>query len=164
MPPKKQILKQHIIEKAFEIVRGEGYESLTARRLAKELNCSTQPIYQAYADMKELKAELIKKAQEQMISYIMNTRDKELVVGLSHILSYIRFAMDEKYLFQLIFTSGGFNLDQWKEFNTGDMNLDFNMIVYANGIIMMLAFKTLEPSYEKIKDMMTRAYEAFNRN
>lgn len=75
MPPIKQINKYQIIEKGFHIVRSEGYSSLTARKLAKDLNCSTQPIYQAFADMKELKFELIKKAQENMLGYIISTCD-----------------------------------------------------------------------------------------
>ncbi|SHO47774.1 TetR/AcrR family transcriptional regulator [Anaerocolumna xylanovorans] len=161
MPPKKQINKQQIIEKAFEIVQSEGYESLTARKLAKELSYSTQPIYQTFSDMKELKIELIKKAQEKMISYIMDTSDRTLPLVLASILAYIRFAGDEKYLFQLIFTSGGLNLDKINELGTGDIKLDINMIVYANGIIMILAFNSLQISNEKIKDMLIHAYKVF---
>ncbi|SHK53678.1 transcriptional regulator, TetR family [Anaerocolumna jejuensis DSM 15929] len=164
MPPKKQITKQQIIDKAYEIVRREGYESLTARRLAKELNCSTQPIYLAFSDMKELKAELIKNAQEQMLKYIIASSDKDLPSPLACILAYIRFAQKEKQLFQLIFTSGGLNLDKINELDSGNIKLDINMIVYANGIIMMLAFKSFEIPEEKIKDMLIHAYELFEKD
>ncbi len=163
MPPKKQMSKQMIIEKAFEIVRSEGYELLTARRLAKELNCSTQPIYQAFADMKELKLDLIKKAQESMIGYIMKTKDNTLPPGVAIILAYIQFAEDEKHLFQLIFTSGGPNLSAIKELDIADINLDLNMIIYANGIVMMQAFNTFALSGEKRKDMLLHAFELFEK-
>lgn len=161
MPPKKQITKQQIIDKAFEIVCNEGYEALTARRLAKELNISTQPIYQAFSDMKELKMELITKAQEKMMGYIKENSDKSLPLELAYIIAYVRFAQDEKYLFQLIFTSGGLNLDNMNELRENVIELDYNMIVYANGIIMMLAFITLEHADEKVKDMLINAYELF---
>ena len=161
MPPKKQINKHQIIEKAFEIVRSEGYESLTARTLAKKLNCSTQPIYQTFVDMKELKFELIKKAQENMLGYVMDTCDKKLPIELAYLLAYIRFAEEEKHLFQLIFTSGGLNLSAKNEQGTANIKIDMNMIIYANGIIMMLAFNSIELSDEKIKDMLLHAYELF---
>ncbi len=161
MPPKKQINKLQIIEKAFEMVRSDGYESLTARKLAKELNCSTQPIYQSFADMKELKNELIKKAQEKMLNYIMVRRDISIPIELSYILAYIRFAREEKYLFHLIFTSGGLNLSIMNEQDTANINIDINLIIYANGIVMMLAFNSIELSDEKIKDMLLHAYELF---
>lgn len=68
MPPKKQTTVEHILEKEFDMVRQDGYDFLTARKLAGELNCSTQPIYQAYADMNGLKLALIKKSQEVMMA------------------------------------------------------------------------------------------------
>lgn len=161
MPPKKQINKHLIIEKAFEIVQKEGYPSLTARRLAKEINCSTQPIYQTFADMKELKSELISMAQEKMYRFIMDHSDSTIPAELSYILAYIRFAQEEKYLFQLIFTSGGLNLSAVNEQGFSNTKLDMNMIIYANGIIMMLAFNSIELSDEKLKEMLMHAYELF---
>lgn len=161
MPPKKQINKQQIIDKAFDMVRSEGYDSLTARRLATKLNCSTQPIYQTFSDMKELKVELIKKAQETMINYVMDTYDRTVPLALAYILAYVRFSGDEKYLYQLIFTSGGLDLDRIKELNIKNINLNINMIIYANGIIMMKAFNALEISEEMLKGMLIHAYELF---
>lgn len=45
MPAHKEFTKQDIIEAALTIVKKEGFEGLNARRLAKELHASTQPIY-----------------------------------------------------------------------------------------------------------------------
>ena len=163
MPPKKQISKQQIIEKAFTMVQEEGYELLTARRLASKLNCSTQPIYQAFSDMKELKVELIKKAQELMIGYIMKTSDPTLPLRLAYCLSYIQFAEAEKHLFQLIFTSGGLDLSAMNELNTAEIKPNLNMIIYANGIVMMQAFHTLALTYEQKKELLMQAYELFEK-
>lgn len=107
MPPKKQITAIQIVEKAFEMVRQEGYESITARKLAQALNCSTQPIYQSFTDMNGLKLALTHKAQEWMMKFISMNGDADLPAELSRILGYVQFANTEKYLFQLIFASGG---------------------------------------------------------
>lgn len=56
MPPKSRIEREEILNRAFELARREGFESLTARGLAASLGCSTQPIYDAFADRKALEA------------------------------------------------------------------------------------------------------------
>ena len=48
MPPKTRITKELIIEKSFEITKSEGIENLNARYLAKQLNCSTMPIFKVF--------------------------------------------------------------------------------------------------------------------
>lgn len=58
---KTRITKELIIEKSFEITKSEGIENLNARYLAKQLNCSTMPIFKVFNDMNELKFELKKK-------------------------------------------------------------------------------------------------------
>lgn len=64
MPPKVRILREAIIEKAFELTKVYGFEKVTARLLASELKCSTQPVFHAFHNMKELKEEVYKKTQK----------------------------------------------------------------------------------------------------
>lgn len=158
MPPKKQILKEQIIDTAFKMVQKDGYDLLTTRKLAKELSCSTQPIYHAFANMNELKEELIKKAQETIVTYLFESNDNQLPKELQYIFSYIQFAKKEKHLFQLIFTSNESMVSLGNEFNHSDIEIDIHMIVYANGIIMMQAFQALPDSNERLKDMLLQAY------
>ena len=54
MPPVRKITKEDIIKKSLSIVNEEGLTSLNARRLAKELMCSTQPIFSQFKNMEEL--------------------------------------------------------------------------------------------------------------
>ncbi|MBA4688427.1 TetR/AcrR family transcriptional regulator [Candidatus Galacturonibacter soehngenii] len=162
MPPKKQIFKEQIIDTALKMVQKDGYDLLTARKLAKELSCSTQPIYQAFANMSELKKELIKKAKETIVAYLLESNEKQLPKELQYIFSYIQFAKVEKHLFQLIFTSGELNI--WNELNLSDIELDIHMIVYANGIIMMQAFQALPDSDEWLKEMLLQAYALLRSN
>jgi len=45
MPRSTIIAQEVIIEAAFELVRKEGFEVLSTRNIAKQIGCSTQPIY-----------------------------------------------------------------------------------------------------------------------
>lgn len=164
MPPKKQLTTEQIIEIAYQIVRQEGFEALTARKLAKELNCSTQPIYQAFSDMKDLKMQLIKKALESLVSYTRSHFEEALPVDLSMLLSYVQFAREEKYLFQLIFTSQGSNSADMPSLIPNNLELNLDMIIYVNGIVMMSAYHTINSSEDEIRNMIIRAYHLFKNN
>ena len=54
MPPVKKFSREDIIEAGCEIVNKEGIEALNARRVAKELNSSVQPIFHYFESMEEL--------------------------------------------------------------------------------------------------------------
>lgn len=54
MAPKKQISPQKIILTAFRMIREMGEESITARKIAMQLQCSTMPIYSTIGSMHNL--------------------------------------------------------------------------------------------------------------
>ena len=62
MPKPTTITQEIIIETAFEMVRKEGFGVLSARNIAKQIGCSTQPIYWSHKNMGDLKAEICKKS------------------------------------------------------------------------------------------------------
>lgn len=161
MPPKKQVSKEQIINKSYELVRKNGSESLTARILAKELNCSTQPIYMSFCDMNELKNTLAEKSMGFMLQFIESYSDKNYSPLLSKILGYVQFAYEEKYLYRLIFSSQIMNLDKTGMLVTRNDDLELNMLIYAHGIIMMKSFGTLTIEWEQIRKMIVNAYEQF---
>lgn len=66
MPPKVKIPREAIIEKAFELTKEYGFEKVTARLLASELKCSTQPVFHAFRNMEELKEEVYKRTQNYL--------------------------------------------------------------------------------------------------
>ena len=61
MPPSKKFQRDHIINATYEIVKSEGLQAINARRIAKELNSSVQPIYLNFSTMEELKNAVIEK-------------------------------------------------------------------------------------------------------
>ena len=160
MPPKKQVTADMILEKAFAITREQGFESITARALAKALGFSTQPIYQAFADMEALKIAVIRKAVAVMAAFVAEQRDAALPEELSLLIGYVRFADREKKLFQLIFTSGPGAFGQAAAASE-PVPLPEDLLIYANGMIMMSAYKTLRRSPEEQKAMLIRAYALF---
>lgn len=102
MPKSTVITQEMIIETAFEIVRKEGFAVLSARNIAKQIGCSTQPIYWCYKTMDELKAEVCQKALLHLKNCMCSYR-KMGNVFLDLGLGYVRMAHSEPALFKAIY-------------------------------------------------------------
>ena len=103
MPPKVKFEREHIINAAFNIVRKHGWQGLSARTLAEQLNSSTRPIYTHLKSMKDLEYEVVKKAMALLEEYINQPRTGDMWTdqGLGSVL----FAKHEKELFKAIQTT-----------------------------------------------------------
>jgi AcrR family transcriptional regulator len=105
MPPKQIISKSMILEAAFEIVREKGMSALSARNIAKELNCSTQPIYSCFKTMKELEQFVIRRVLEFVTKNYLSRQDSSKEHFLNMGLGYIKMARKETHLFDLLYLS-----------------------------------------------------------
>lgn len=105
MPPRTKITKEMIIQAGVKIVRVEGEGALNVRRIAAELDCSTQPVMYHYKNVEELKADIFFAADKLHEEYISQHPESETDPFLSMGLRYIRFAYEEKYLFKFLFQS-----------------------------------------------------------
>lgn len=109
MPKSTTITKEVILEITFEMVRKEGFAVLSARNIAKQIGCSTQPIYWCYKNMGDLKTEICKKAlpylQNIMLSY-SKTDNAFLDLGLG----YVRIAYIEPALFKAFYMDNVMNV------------------------------------------------------
>ncbi|WP_034549646.1 TetR/AcrR family transcriptional regulator [Carnobacterium funditum] len=102
MARKKTILKSHILDTAYDVVKTEGFEGFTARNIAKTMNCSTQPIYLEFKNMDDLKNELYSRIKEYLTETVFkNTRSEEPI--LNTCLNFIHFAKDEPIFFRALF-------------------------------------------------------------
>lgn len=102
MPPKAKFTRKEIVAAALEITREEGIEAVTAREIGKRLNSSARPIFTVFQNMEEVIQELISEAKEVYKGYIQEGLKEEVAfkgVGMA----YIRFAIKEDKLFQLLF-------------------------------------------------------------
>lgn len=121
MPPVVRVTKTEILKKAFEVARRDGLEALTARRLAKELNCSTRPIYRAYGSMQELADEVVLMARQFGMDFIRNNGGFEHPIHDAE-MGYVNLARRERHLFNILFMSG----------NVPDVEDNSNFVFDAN--------------------------------
>ena len=180
MPPKVKITKKDIIEKALELVRKNGLESVNARSIAGALDCSTQPVFSNFSSMTELSEAVNKAAYECYLGFI----DNELKSGKyppykAFGMAYIRFAKEEKELFKMLFMCDRSGKDLTP---TEDFEKSIEMIMQANGISKeqaslfhlemwafvhgigtMLATSFLEPEWELISDMVSNVYQGLRQ-
>lgn len=101
MPAKKQITKDMILDAALKLLQNQGYDAVNIKQLAKELGCSTQPIYLSFSGMDELRDELLLVAVEEFVTY-MKKNSRDALVSLYDV-SYIHFAKEEPRLFCFLF-------------------------------------------------------------
>ena len=89
-----------MVEAGFQLVRRDGFDTLTARSLAAELGCSTQPIMYRFPDLAQLRSLVYQRADAYHTAYLCVAEDL-LAMGLR----YVRFAAEEPNLFRLLFQS-----------------------------------------------------------
>lgn len=102
MPPKAKFTRDEIIDMALHIAREQGMDAVTARELGNRLGSSARPIFTVFENMDEVKELVILRAKELYGQYVEEGLKNQLAfrgVGIA----YIRFAMEEPKLFQLLF-------------------------------------------------------------
>ena len=96
MPRTKQIEKQDILRAAAEVIRQKGESALTVRSIAGVLGCSTQPLYYEFANIEQLRAELLPYVRQQYLQFRCSNY-KEFG---RH---FLNFARQEKELFRFVY-------------------------------------------------------------
>ena len=115
MPAIKKISKEAIIDAAVDVLRKGGASAINARSVAKELGCSTQPIYLSFQNMEELKAAVTERAITLHAQHVREwlcilDADNSCYRQHSHYSSYgigfVKFAAEEKHLFRWLYLDG----------------------------------------------------------
>ena len=96
MPRTKQIEKQDILGAEAEVVRQKGEQALTVRNIAAQLGCSTQPLYYEFANIDQLRAELLPYVREHYLQF----RCSNYKAFGRH---FLNFARQEKELFRFVY-------------------------------------------------------------
>ncbi len=102
MPPKSKFTREEVIKAAFELVRIEGIDALTARALGTKLNSSARPIFTLFQSMDDVGRDVIAEAKKLYAGYVERGLAEAIpfkMVGEQ----YINFALDEPMLFRLLF-------------------------------------------------------------
>lgn len=182
MPPLRKFNKENIIDVAYNIVEKEGLASLNARRIAKELNCSVQPIFHNFANMEDLKEEVFNKIYAKYQSMMIEAKDLEhpyLVKGLA----YIEFAKTYPEFFKIIFMQESKkNLEEFaladddmlknifesitQKFAVSQEDLkDFyiKVWIFTHGLACLIATKTVNFTDEEIKTILLNTVQELFR-
>ena len=137
MPPKIKITKEEIIKTTVALVRISGEGSINARAVANALNCSTQPIFSNFASMDDLRTAVIIDAYNLYLSFIEHEVNSGKYPEYKAFgMAYIRFAMEEKQLFKLLFMRDRTGEDLTP---TKDFEQSAEIISKANGVSIEIA-------------------------
>lgn len=180
MPPKVKVTQDQIIQAAMDIVRESGIDALNARALAKQLDCSIQPIFKNFETMGSLKQALLEKAQKIYDAYTqkgMQNSNPFLGIGLG----YIQFAQEEKNLFKLLFMTNEFKQTSLIQIIKDDENQEVVKLVaqlsglslilseqlfidvwlITHGIASMCATNDIELSLDEVTTILRDAFAGF---
>jgi AcrR family transcriptional regulator len=192
MPPRARISKEDILDKAFELLKSEGSASVTARRLATILGCSTHPVYQQFKSMDDLYNELYVRAdryfEEQVASITKKGKNEWLEEGVA----FVKMAAIERNIYRFLFVEhiskindigeylGEEDLELAKKAYEEELHVDnaqnnatklssedmeelFIMVrVFTQGIASIANNCEAGLPENKIRQMLVRAYRAFN--
>ena len=175
MPKKVFYTKEYIIGVALQLVREEGIQNLTARAVAKRTGCSVCPIFSAFENMEELQRAVVTAARKVYDEYVDSGLKNPLPFkGVGE--AYIKFAVSEPKLFQLLFMNddavrnldtvlpsidGNYDKilqsvkDQYGMSDKNSYKLYKNLWVFTHGIAAMCATRTCEFSVDEISEMLT---------
>ena len=104
MPATKKITREMILEAGINVVRDAGFGAINARSIALKAHISTQPIYQEFSNMMELKREIrdeiYKLAEERIQEYSSLGAEYEY---MAYGLGFVKFAREERQLFRYMY-------------------------------------------------------------
>ena len=171
MPPKPKITREQILHGALSLVRERGAAFLTAKSLAERLSCSTQPIFWHFENMDALKEAVFKEALAvfgKALRKKIPCESPYLAVGLN----YIRFSMEERALFRMLFMSDFGKTDvvgarvemdyilgviEESKHITGEnaQTIYREMWLFSHGIAAMMATGTAAFTEEEVRTMLS---------
>lgn len=176
MPAKRKIQKEDILQASISIISHEGLNALNARKLAKKLGCSTQPLFYIYENMDDLKKDVIDEIVKIFDREVLKSETGQLEykdIGIN----YIRFAKEEHELFKIMFNrkinEGAFDfidltgsaktILETISKQTGMSNEDakqfhLRMWLYVNGIASLAANQTVEFNDGEIAELLKDQY------
>ena len=172
--------RDQVLQGALELLRKRGPEALTARMLAQELECSTQPIYSAFGGMKDLERALLREVRRYYREFL--ARDHGGATPFEDIgLGYLRFAREEPRLFNWLLESGRIKVDFHARAHSPEVQLGLdrmaedpslaglrpeqverlqrNLWIYTHGLAVLLSSGLLRADEETARGYMNEMAE-----
>lgn len=172
MPRNVQITKEKILTAALDVLIREGYSTVNIKSIARELNCSTQPIAWQFGNMDNMREALTKEAvtyaNKKMMPTSMDCIEAFWQIGYG----YINLAFDTPNLFRFVYMGesknycrGGFNsiltdkgnavlidkLYPYLNISKEQAEMLFQrMIVYTHGMVSLVVAGVLNCTKEQV--------------
>ena len=141
MPAKRKIQKEDILKASISIISHEGLNALNARKIAKKLGCSTQPLFYIYENMDVLKKDVI----DELFKIMFNRKINERAFD------FIDLTGSAKTILETISKQTGMSNDDAKQFH-------LRMWLYVNGIASLAANQTVEFNDGEIAELLKDQY------
>lgn len=177
MPRKFLFTREEIVEAAVQLTREHGIAAVTARGLGERLGTSSKPIFSHFENMEQVQQAVLTAANEKYQNYLKtDMASGKYPPYKASGMAYIRFAREERELFQLLFMRdrSGETIEENKEeieplIVLIEKNLDISekaaykfhleMWVYVHGIASMIATSYLDWDDDRASDALSDAYQ-----
>ena len=104
MPPKTKITKARIVDAGLSLARQAGPAAINARAVARQLGCSTQPVFSNYTTMEALQQDVLTAAKGLYEAHLASAQQAGQYPPYKAMgLGYISFARQEPELFRWLF-------------------------------------------------------------
>lgn len=172
--PKQRITKEMVFNEGYRLAIEEGMDQVQVKIIAKNLNCSVQPVYSYFKNMEDLKNEILKAAFKEFMRQVSASIGQgDYLPALFH--SFIITAQKEPNLFSYFKQGVCQNLKSFHElFNDKAVikiadslqipefqarTLLNNLMIYVIGLTSVMLAENID-SQEAIAQLAV-AYEAF---
>jgi AcrR family transcriptional regulator len=100
-PRERTFNREAVLDSALSIVRGKGWDGLTARGLAQRLKASVAPVYSAFGSMEALGTEVLREARRLLVQSTTRAYTKRPFLNIG--VGIAVFAREEPNLFRALF-------------------------------------------------------------
>ncbi len=172
MPRSVQITKEKILAAAVDILIRDGYSAVNIKSIAKELDCSTQPIAWQFGNMDNMREALTQEAVTYANQKMMPSSENCIKAFWQIGYAYINLAFDTPHLFRFVYMGesnkycrGGFDsiltddgnsvlidrLCRYLNISREQTDILFQrMIVYTHGIVSLVVAGVLNCTKEQV--------------
>ncbi|MBE5847122.1 MAG: TetR/AcrR family transcriptional regulator [Lachnospiraceae bacterium] len=180
MARKATVTKEMILDSAFALMKEEGFEQVTARKLAAKAGCSTQPIFRLYENMEQLIGDVYEMAGKDFDDFYAAYPKDNSTPFVNLGMAYIRFAATRQNVFRLLFmssfrgdrsmydllnrSSGAIGMEITKAKDAGvqrPTDLFMQMWIFIHGAACMSLTGDFDLSEEETLNLLKNAYHSF---
>lgn len=176
----KKVSKQKILEASIDVIKKYGYEKLSVRNIAKQLGCSTQPIYSEFGDKQKLEKAVYQEAQKHHKKYAEQfAKNMDVMPYMAVGMGFVKFAKQEKQLFRFLYMQNKWSAEN-ESFDYAKiiekiktthnlsskkaMALHGDMTIYAYGLAVLENLGITNFSDEEISERFEAEFSALKTN